>query len=65
MEITWYGLSCFRLYERGLITVITDPYDARVTGYEPLKVKGEVVTISHDAPGHNYAAAVKRPAPCD
>lgn len=59
MEITWYGLSCFRLYERGLITVITDPYDARVTGYEPLKVKGEVVTISHDAPGHNYAAAVK------
>jgi len=59
MEITWYGLSCFRLTERGLATVVTDPYDHSVTGYEPLKLKGDIVTISHDAPGHNNAAAVK------
>ena len=26
MEITWYGLSCFRIREGG-ITVLCDPYD--------------------------------------
>jgi len=59
MEITWYGLSCFRLSERGYASVVTDPYDHRITGYEPLKMKADIVTISHDAPGHNYAAGVK------
>jgi L-ascorbate metabolism protein UlaG (beta-lactamase superfamily) len=59
MEITWYGLSCFRLSERGYASVVTDPYDHRVIGFEPLKMKADIVTISHDAPGHNYAAGVK------
>lgn len=59
MEITWYGLSCFRLAERGLASVVTDPYDHQITGYEALKLKADIVTISHDAPGHNHAAAVK------
>ncbi len=59
MEITWYGLSCFRLSERSYASVVTDPYDHRITGYEPLKMKADIVTISHDAPGHNYAAGVK------
>jgi L-ascorbate metabolism protein UlaG (beta-lactamase superfamily) len=59
MEINWYGLSCFRLFERGLATVVTDPYDHRVAGFEPLKVRGDIVTISHDAPGHNFASGVK------
>jgi L-ascorbate metabolism protein UlaG (beta-lactamase superfamily) len=59
MEITWYGLSCFRLSERSYPSVVTDPYDHLVTGYEPLKMKADIVTISHDAPGHNYVAGVK------
>jgi L-ascorbate metabolism protein UlaG (beta-lactamase superfamily) len=59
MEITWYGHSCFRLTERGLATVVTDPYDHRVAGYEALKLKADVVTVSHDAPGHNFASGVK------
>lgn len=59
MEICWYGLSCFRLIERGLATVVTDPYDSQVVGYEPLKLKADIVTISHEAPGHGYVAAVK------
>lgn len=59
MEITWYGLSCFRLTERGMASVVTDPYDYKTAGYEPLKLKADIVTISHDAPGHNHAAAVK------
>ncbi|MBP1702649.1 MAG: hypothetical protein H6Q38_1756 [Chloroflexi bacterium] len=59
MEITWYGLSCFRLTERGMATVVTDPYDHQAAGYEPLKLRAEIVTISHDAPGHNNSSAVK------
>jgi len=59
MEITWYGLSCFRLTERGLATVVTDPYDSQAVGYEGLKLKADIVTVSHDAPGHNYTNGVK------
>ena len=59
MEITWYGHSCFRLTERNYVTVVTDPYDNKVIGYDPLKLKAEIVTVSHDAPGHNYSDAVK------
>jgi L-ascorbate metabolism protein UlaG (beta-lactamase superfamily) len=59
MEITWYGHSCFRLTERSLASVVTDPFDHHVAGYEPLKLKAEIVTVSHDAPGHNFVTAVK------
>jgi L-ascorbate metabolism protein UlaG (beta-lactamase superfamily) len=59
MEITWYGHSCFRLTERGLASVVTDPYDYKTVGYEPLKLKADIVTISHNTPGHNNLSAVK------
>jgi L-ascorbate metabolism protein UlaG (beta-lactamase superfamily) len=59
MEITWYGHSCFRLTERSLATVVTDPFDSQTVGYEPLKLKADIITVSHDAPGHNYTAGVK------
>ena len=59
MEITWYGHSCFRLTERNYVTVVTDPFDSKVIGYDPLKLKAEIVIISHDAPGHNNSDAVK------
>ena len=59
MEINWHGLSCFRLTERGLATVVTDPYDHKTVGFEPLKLRGEIVTVSHDAPGHNFITSVK------
>ncbi len=59
MEITWYGHSCFRLTERNFATVVTDPFDSKTIGYEPLRLKAEIVTISHDAPGHNNSDAVK------
>jgi L-ascorbate metabolism protein UlaG (beta-lactamase superfamily) len=59
MEITWYGHSCFRLTERNFATVVTDPFDSKTVGYEALKLKAEIVTVSHDAPGHNCSDAVK------
>jgi len=59
MEITWYGHSCFRLTERNFASVVTDPFDSKTTGYDPLKLKAEIVTVSHDASGHNNTEAVK------
>lgn len=59
MEITWYGHSCFRMMERGLSAVVTDPFDSESIGYEPLKLRADIVTASHDAPGHNFLSAVK------
>lgn len=59
MEITWYGHSCFRLTERNFATVVTDPFDSKTIGYEPLKLKADIVTVSHAAPGHNFTDAVK------
>jgi L-ascorbate metabolism protein UlaG (beta-lactamase superfamily) len=59
MEITWYGHSCFRLTERNYATVVTDPFDSKTVGYDAIKLKAEIVTVSHDAPGHNNSDAVK------
>ncbi len=59
MEITWYGHSCFRLTERNFATVVTDPFNSKTIGYEPLKLKADIVTVSHDAPGHNFTDGVK------
>jgi L-ascorbate metabolism protein UlaG (beta-lactamase superfamily) len=59
MDISWYGHSCFRLTERGMASVVIDPFDHTVIGYEPLKLKADILIISHDLPGHNYAQVVK------
>lgn len=59
MEITWYGHSCFRLAERSMATVVTDPFDSAVAGYEALKLKADIVTVSHQAPGHGHVSGVK------
>jgi L-ascorbate metabolism protein UlaG (beta-lactamase superfamily) len=59
MEIVWYGHSCFRFIERGMAAVVTDPFDSDVIGYEPLKLRADIVTVSHEAPGHNFISVVK------
>ena len=59
MEITWYGHACFRITERGFATVVTDPYDSAVVGYNPLKLKADIVTVSCNDLGHNNLSAVK------
>ncbi|MCL4507299.1 MAG: MBL fold metallo-hydrolase [Chloroflexi bacterium] len=57
MEITWHGQYCFRMTERGTLTVVTDPFDAS-TGEEPPKLRADVVTITRDDPAHNNISAV-------
>jgi L-ascorbate metabolism protein UlaG (beta-lactamase superfamily) len=46
------------MIERGMAAVVTDPYDDSI-GYSALKLKADIVTVSHDAPGHNNLEAVK------
>ena len=57
MEINYYGHACFRLKDRDL-TVVCDPYDKSI-GLTLQRLKADVVTISHDAPGHSCTEAVK------
>ncbi|OQA40131.1 MAG: metal-dependent hydrolase [Chloroflexi bacterium ADurb.Bin325] len=57
MDIDWYGQSCFRLRE-GSVTIVTDPYDKSI-GYNLPRLRADLVTCSHDAPGHSNASAVK------
>jgi L-ascorbate metabolism protein UlaG (beta-lactamase superfamily) len=57
MEITWHGRCCFRLTDRGLLTVVTDPYEPDADE-ELAKLKADVITVSRDDPGYNHVAAV-------
>lgn len=60
MEIIWYGHSCFRITERNMATVVTDPFDHAAIGYGELKLKADIVTVSkEDDAGHNHLKAVK------
>ncbi len=57
MDITWYGLSCFRLRERGIVA-ICDPFSKEATGISPPKLRADIVTISHDSPAHNHSKGI-------
>ncbi len=56
MEIVWLGHSCFRLRGRDL-TIVTDPF-GKGSGYPPLKVSADLVTISHSEDNHDALTAV-------
>lgn len=57
MEIDWFGHACFRLRGRDG-TVITDPYSKDI-GLSFARPRGDIVTISHNHPGHSFAKGVK------
>ena len=56
MEIRWLGHSCFRLKVRNT-TVISDPYSPGL-GYSLGKPSADIVTVSHQHPGHSYTQGV-------
>ncbi len=56
MDINWLGRSCFRIRGRQA-TIVTDPYSAEF-GEMPAKTTAQIVTVSHQHPGHSNAAAV-------
>jgi len=40
-------------------TIVTDPYDPAKAGLDEIKLKADIVTISHDAPCHSHVASVQ------
>ncbi len=60
MEITWYGQTCFRLSERGMATVVTDPCSPD-TGLILPRPRADVVTVSRDDPQCRYTSGVRGP----
>ncbi len=62
MDITWHGNSCFRIIERGMAAVVTDPFDPEVVGFDPGKLRADVVTVSCDRPEHNFVKGIRNKA---
>jgi L-ascorbate metabolism protein UlaG (beta-lactamase superfamily) len=52
VDITWLGLSCFRIRGNQAI-IITDPFPPD-TGYTLGKQTADIVTVSHPHPSHSY-----------
>lgn len=58
MLITYYGHSLFSLEMADGTVLVMDPYDASV-GYPMGRLKGDVVTVSHEHHDHNNVALVE------
>ncbi len=56
-EIKWFGHGCFRVRGREA-TIVMDPV-GRTTGYALPKQKADIVTISHNHPGHNAQGQIQ------
>jgi L-ascorbate metabolism protein UlaG (beta-lactamase superfamily) len=56
LDVTWHGLSCFRLRGRSA-TVVTDPY-APSLGAKLPRLEADLVTVSHNHPQHSHLEAV-------
>jgi L-ascorbate metabolism protein UlaG (beta-lactamase superfamily) len=56
-EIRWFGHNCFRVRAREA-TVLMDPVGKK-TGYSVSKQTADIVTVSHEHPGHNNLQMVK------
>jgi L-ascorbate metabolism protein UlaG (beta-lactamase superfamily) len=57
MQLTWYGLSCFKIQSKDII-VITDPFQ-KTSGLTPLRTRADIVTISNDSENHNNIKDIK------
>ena len=53
MKIEWLGHSCFKLTESTGTTIVTEPFDKEIVGYDMAKTGSDVVTCSHQHKDHN------------
>ena len=56
MDLTWLGHACFRMRGREGV-LLTDPPDPK-SGHAIPKTEAQVVTISHEHPGHSSLRSV-------
>ncbi|MDZ4670468.1 MAG: MBL fold metallo-hydrolase [Phototrophicales bacterium] len=59
MDITWYGQNCFKISERGRLSIVTDPFSEALGLLVPKNLKGELVTLSNNHPDYANIEAVK------
>jgi L-ascorbate metabolism protein UlaG (beta-lactamase superfamily) len=57
MDITYLGHSSYRIKTR-TATIITDPFDSKMVGFNYPSVDAEIVTVSHDHKDHNNTIKV-------
>jgi len=57
MKIQYFGHSCFFLKNKE-VSVLMDPFDSEMVGFQMPKVEADIVTVSHQHKDHNYVAAV-------
>jgi|YNPNPStandDraft_1061719.scaffolds.fasta_scaffold01328_16 hypothetical protein len=60
MEIVWFGLNFFRFSERGMATIVTDPYAPEV-GLPLPHPRADVITLSSNDPQNGYTRGVRGP----
>lgn len=60
MKIKWLGHSSFLLTESTGISVLTDPFDPKMVGYDFSAPEVDIVTVSHGHGDHNYLKGVKK-----
>lgn len=61
LTLTWHGLSCFRIVAKtdaDEVTIVTDPFAPETGGKLPRNLTAQIVTLSHDHPGHAAADQV-------
>lgn len=59
MKIEYLGHSSFKLTESTGTSVVCDPYDGAVVGFEMKRVRADAVTVSHGHGDHNHVKAVE------
>lgn len=58
MKITWLGHSSFKLEESTGTSVVTDPYNAKLVGYQMPSVNADIITMSHHHNDHDDKSSV-------
>lgn len=57
MQISYLGLSCFKIQTKNL-SLIIDPYSSQI-GFKFPRLKADIVLSTHNHPGHNNISAIK------
>ncbi|MDE5990941.1 MAG: MBL fold metallo-hydrolase [Clostridia bacterium] len=58
MKIEWLGHSCFKLTESTGTTIVADPFDKSIVGFDMASASADVVTCSHQHKDHNAVVRV-------
>ena len=58
MKLQYLGHACFRIISEMGTTIVCDPYDCKMVGFEMAHVRCDVVTVSHHHGDHDCMEAI-------